>query len=116
MQEQAAATAVFPSWPWTWAAAAWNAACSLACRTSVIDGWQASPAMEISPIYVVTQGRDLAARCAAATRQWLAARNTYRRLHDAPVKNLTALRDAARRLDELERGRAALLRDLQALG
>jgi hypothetical protein len=43
------------------------------------------------------------------------ARTTYRRLHDAPVKNITALRDAARRLDQLERGRAALLRDLKAL-
>ncbi len=93
----------------------WNATCSWDCRMPVTNGWHASPAMQISPIYVVTQRRDLAARYATTTRQWLVARTTYRRLHEAPVKNITALRDAARRLDQLERGRAALLRDLKAL-
>lgn len=107
-------TAILP--PWSWATAAWNAACSPDCRTPVTNGWQASPAMQASPIYIVTQRRDLATRYATATRQWLVARTTYRRLHEAPVKNLSALRDAARRLDLLERGRAALLRDLKALG
>lgn len=93
----------------------WNATCSEDCRIPVTNEWHASPAMQISPLYVVTQRRDLAARYATATRQWLVARTTYRRLHEAPVKNITALRDAARRLDQLERGRAALLRDLKAL-
>lgn len=93
----------------------WNAVCSPDCRTPVINGWHASNAMQISPLYVVTQRRDLASRFATTTRQWLVARSTYRRLHEAPVKNITALRDAARRLDQLERGRAALLRDLKAL-
>lgn len=93
----------------------WNATCS-DCRTPVMNEWHSSPAMQVSPLYVVTQRRDLAARYSTTTRQWLAARTTYRRLHEAPVKNITALRDAARRLDQLERGRAALLRDLKALG
>ena len=93
----------------------WNAACLSECRTPVTNEWHSSPAMQISPLYVVTQRRDLAARYATTTRQWLVARTTYRRLHEAPVKNITALRDAARRLDQLERGRAALLRDLKAL-
>ena len=93
----------------------WNALCSPDCRTPVMNGWHSSPAMQASPLFVVTQRRDVAAHYAATTRQWLVARTTWRRLHDAPVKNLTALRDAARRLDLLERGRAALLRDLKAL-
>ncbi len=93
----------------------WNAACLSDCRTPVTNEWHSSPVMQVSPLYVVTQRRDLAARYATTTRQWLVARTTYRRLHDAPVKNITALRDAARRLDQLERGRAALLRDLKAL-
>ena len=94
----------------------WNAACSAACRTPVTNEWHSSSDMQVlSPIFVVTQRRDLAARYATTTRQWLVARTTYRRLHEAPVKNITALRDAARRLDQLERGRAALLRDLKAL-
>jgi hypothetical protein len=80
-----------------------------------MNEWHPSPAMQVSPLYVVTQRRDLASRYATTTRQWLVARTTYRRLHEAPVKNITALRDAARRLDQLERGRAALLRDLKAL-
>jgi hypothetical protein len=93
----------------------WNTVCFADCRTPVIKEWHPAPAMQVSPLYVVTQRRDLAARYATTTRQWLVARTTYRRLHEAPVKNLTALRDAARRLDQLERGRAALLRDLKAL-
>jgi hypothetical protein len=93
----------------------WNEAGSPDCRTPVINEWHSPPVMQMSPFYVLTQRRDLAARYATTTRQWLVARNTYRRLHEAPVKNLAALRDAARRLDLLERGRAALLRDLKAL-
>jgi hypothetical protein len=64
---------------------------------------------------MVTLRRELSARYAATTRQWLAARNAYRRLHEQPVKNIIALRDAAQRLDQLDRGRAALMRDLKAL-
>ena len=93
----------------------WNVVCSPDCRTPVTNGWHSSAVMQVSPLYVVTQRRDLAARFATTTRQWLVARTTYRRLHEAPIKNLMALRDAARRLDLLERGRAALLRDLKAL-
>lgn len=93
----------------------WNVACFPDCRTPVMNEWHASPVMQVSPLFVVTQSRDLAARYATTTRQWLVARTTYRRLHEAPVKNITALRDAAHRLDQLERGRAALLRDLKAL-
>jgi hypothetical protein len=93
----------------------WNTVCLPECRTPVTNEWHSSAAMQVSPLFVVTQRRDLAARYATTTRQWLVARTTYRRLHEAPVKNITALRDAARRLDQLERGRAALLRDLKAL-
>jgi hypothetical protein len=71
--------------------------------------------MQSSPLTVITMRRDLAARYATTTRRWQAARNAYRRLHEAPVKNLIALRDAAQRLDQLDRGRAALLRDIKAL-
>jgi hypothetical protein len=71
--------------------------------------------MQASPLGVITLRRDLAARYARINRLWLTARNAYRRLHDQPVKNLIALRDAAHRLDRLDRGRAALLRDLKAL-
>jgi hypothetical protein len=68
-----------------------------------------------SPLAIITMRRELAARYATTTRQWLAARNTYRRLHEAPVKNIIALREAAQRLDQLDRGRASLMRDLKAL-
>jgi hypothetical protein len=71
--------------------------------------------MHSSPLAIITMRRELAARYATATRQWLAARNTYRRLHDAPIKDMLALREAAARLDQLDRGRAALMRDLKAL-
>src|SRR3569833_693739 len=71
--------------------------------------------MQSRPLAIVTMRRDLSARYASTTRQWLAARNAYRRLHEQPVKNIIALRDAAQRLDQLDRGRAALLRDLKAL-
>ena len=64
--------------------------------------------MQSSPLAIVTMRRDLSARYAATTRQWLAARNAYRRLHEQPVKNIIALREAAQRLDQLDRGRAAL--------
>jgi hypothetical protein len=59
--------------------------------------------------------RELAERHARLTRLWHAARNAYRRLNDEPVQNLTAMRAAAQRLDQLSRGRAALLSDLKAL-
>jgi hypothetical protein len=86
-----------------------------ACRTPVTDGWHPLPAMPPNALAIIALRREIADRYTATTRQWIAARTTYRRLHEAPVKNLSALRDAARRLDQLEQGRAALLRDLKAL-
>ncbi|MGB6604700.1 MAG: hypothetical protein WA747_09755 [Steroidobacteraceae bacterium] len=71
--------------------------------------------MPSTRLAIITLRRELAERYARINRLWLAARNAYRRLHDAPVQNLIALRDAAQRLDQLDRGRAALLRDLKAL-
>lgn len=71
--------------------------------------------MQSSPLAVITLRRELAARYARINRLWLTARNAYRRLHEAPVQNLGALRNAAQRLDQLDRGRAALLSDLKAL-
>jgi len=71
--------------------------------------------MQSSVLSLITLRRELAERYAAATRQWLAARNTYRRLHEAQVTNIVALRNAARRVDQLNHSRAALLRDLKAL-
>ena len=64
---------------------------------------------------LITMRRELAARYARIQRLWVAARNAYRRAHEAPVQNLEQLRQAAKRLDELDRGRAALRRDLKAL-
>ena len=40
--------------------------------------------MQSSPLAIVTMRRDLSARYASTTRQWLAARNAYRRLHEQP--------------------------------
>jgi hypothetical protein len=71
--------------------------------------------MQSSTLAIITLRREVAARYARMNRMWHTARNTYRRLHDAPVQDLMALRDAAQRLDQLDRGRAALLRDLKAL-
>lgn len=71
--------------------------------------------MQPRPLAVITLRRDVASRYARVNRLWLTARNAYRRLHAAPVQNLLELRDAAQRLDRLDRGRAALLRDLKAL-
>jgi hypothetical protein len=71
--------------------------------------------MQASPLAVITLRREVAARYARIHRLWLTARNAYRRLHDAPVQDLGALRNAAQRLDQLDRGRAALIRDLKAL-
>ena len=71
--------------------------------------------MQPSPLGLITLRREIAARYARINRLWVTARNAYRRLHAAPVQDLCALRDAAARLDELGRGRAALLRDLKAL-
>ncbi|HEX3837503.1 MAG TPA: hypothetical protein VHW25_11120 [Steroidobacteraceae bacterium] len=71
--------------------------------------------MQLSSLSIINMRRDLSTRFASATRQWLAARAAYRRLHDSHVKDLFALRDAAQRLDQVERGRNALLRDLKAL-
>jgi hypothetical protein len=64
---------------------------------------------------LITLRRELAARYARIQRLWVAARNAYRRAHQAPVQDLEELRQAAKRLDELDRGRAALRRDLKAL-
>jgi len=71
--------------------------------------------MQASPLAVITLRREVAARYDRIHRLWLTARNAYRRLHDAPVQDLSALRNAAQRLDQLDRGRAALIRDLKAL-
>jgi len=59
--------------------------------------------------------REVAARYVRMQRLWVAARNAYRRIQQAPVQDLNRLRQAAQRLDELERGRAALRRELKAL-
>ena len=64
---------------------------------------------------LITLRRELAARYARIQRLWVAARNAYRRAHQAPVQDLQQLRQAAKRLDQLDRGRAALRRDLKAL-
>jgi hypothetical protein len=71
--------------------------------------------MQPRALGVITLRREIAARYARVHRLWVTARNLYRRLHQAPVQNLAALRAAATRLDELDRGRAALRRDLKAL-
>jgi len=64
---------------------------------------------------VITLRREIAARYTRIRRLWVTARNAYRRLAAAPVQNLAALRAAAERLHQLDRGRAALRRDLKAL-
>ena len=64
---------------------------------------------------LITLRREHAARYVRIQRLWVAARNAYRRAHQAPVQDLEELRQAAKRLDELDRGRAALRRDLKAL-
>ena len=71
--------------------------------------------MQASALGLITMRREVAARYVRMTRLWLAARTVYRRLHAAPVKNLSALRDAAQRLEQLDRRRAALRSDLKAL-
>ena len=72
-------------------------------------------AMPRPSLALITLRRELAARYARVQRLWVAARNAYRRAHQAPVQDLTQLRQAAERLDELDRGRAALRRELKAL-
>jgi hypothetical protein len=72
-------------------------------------------AMQAHALELITLRREVAARYASMTRRWRSARNACRRLHDAQVPDLQALRHAARRLDRLERGRAALMSDLKAL-
>jgi hypothetical protein len=71
--------------------------------------------MQPGALGVITLRREIGARYARIHRLWVAARNVYRRLHQAPVQNLAALRAAAQRLEQLDRGRAALQRDLKAL-
>jgi hypothetical protein len=71
--------------------------------------------MQASALGLITMRREVAARYVRMTRLWLAARTVYRRLHAAPVKNLSALRDAAQRLEQLDQRRAALRSDLKAL-
>jgi hypothetical protein len=71
--------------------------------------------MHSSPLTVIKLRREVAARYARINRLWLTARNAYRRLHEAPVMDLLAMRDAGLKLDQLDRGRAALMRDLKAL-
>jgi hypothetical protein len=72
-------------------------------------------AMQRTRLALITLRRELAARYVRIQRLWVAARNAYRRAHQAPVQDLNQLRQAAQRLDELDRGRAALRRDLKAL-
>jgi hypothetical protein len=71
--------------------------------------------MQASSLTVIKLRREIAARYARVHRLWVTARNAYRRLHDAPIQDLTALRDAGQRLAQLDRGRTALLSDLKAL-
>ncbi|HEY7995901.1 MAG TPA: hypothetical protein VIE14_03500 [Steroidobacteraceae bacterium] len=71
--------------------------------------------MQASALAIITLRRETAARYERVNRLWLMACTAYRRLNEAPVQNLRALRDAAARLDQLSRGRAALRRDLKAL-
>ena len=71
--------------------------------------------MQANALTLITLRRETAARYERVTRLWLLACTAYRRLNQAPVQNLKALRDAAARLDQLARGRAALMRDLKAL-
>ena len=71
--------------------------------------------MQASDLALITLRRELGERYERITRLWHGARTAYRRLHDAPVQNLSELRSAAARLDQLSRGRDALLRDLKAL-
>jgi len=71
--------------------------------------------MQSSALGIITLRREIAERYERINRLWLSARTAYRRLNDAPVQNLRALRGAAQRLDQLAAGRAALMRDLKAL-
>jgi len=71
--------------------------------------------MQANALAIITLRRETAARYERVNRLWMMACSAYRRLNQAPVQNLSALRDAAARLDQLARGRAALLRDLKAL-
>ena len=71
--------------------------------------------MQSSALGIITLRREIAQRYERVNRLWLSAQTAYRRLNDAPVQNLHALRDAAQRLDQLAAGRAALMRDLKAL-
>jgi hypothetical protein len=49
--------------------------------------------MHSSHLAVITLRRELAERYTRANRLWMAARNAYRRLHAAPVKNLVEMRE-----------------------
>jgi hypothetical protein len=71
--------------------------------------------MQRATFALITLRRELAARYVRIQRLWVAARNAYRRAREAPVQDLNQLRQATERLDELDRGRAALRRDLKAL-
>ena len=71
--------------------------------------------MQSSALRLITLRRELAARYVRINRLWHAARKAYHRLHKAQVQDLTELRSAAQRLDELDRDRATLLSDLKAL-
>jgi hypothetical protein len=71
--------------------------------------------MQATALTIITLRRETAARYERVNRLWLMACTAYRRLNQAPVQNLNALREAAARLDQLARGRAALMRDLKAL-
>ena len=59
-------------------------------------------AMPRPSLALITLRRELAARYARIQRLWVAARNAYRRAHQAPVQDLTQLRQAAERLHRRE--------------
>lgn len=71
--------------------------------------------MHARALELITLRREIAARQARMRRLWVTACNAYRKLQAAPLPDLMALRDAAQRVDRLERGCAALLSDLKAL-
>ena len=71
--------------------------------------------MQVRALGLIRLRREFAARYVRINRLWVTARNAYQRLHQAPVQDLEALRQAAQRLAHLDRGRAALRRDLKAL-
>ena len=46
--------------------------------------------MQASALAIITMRREIAERYERVNRLWLGARTAYRRLHEAPVLNLSA--------------------------